>query len=159
VQKSRVLPTLFCSNYFHKESTLWVDSQKGRLGRYYRIFHLIILNGTATMALQRICYSCLRPVKKSKNQECAFFLWKYVLFFHGKVQIRICSEPNADPKHRAEHGLVYYYSVVRRCNEGCFQFGRIRIFGWIWILHLIHMGQKVKDCFIVAASGWKRFSA
>ncbi len=54
VQKSRVYPTLFCSNYFHKEKnppffmnsalyprkelTLWVNSLKGRLSRYYRDF-------------------------------------------------------------------------------------------------------------------------
>ncbi len=59
VQKSRVYPPLFRSNYFHKESTLfeksipfftntaldprkeltlWVDSQKVRLGKYYGDF-------------------------------------------------------------------------------------------------------------------------
>ncbi len=54
VQKSRVYPFLFCSNNFHKEknppffmntalyprkeSTLWVNSLKGQLDRYYRDF-------------------------------------------------------------------------------------------------------------------------
>ncbi len=88
--------------------------------------------------------SCLRPVKESKNQECTFFSVKIcsILSWKGPdpdlqwtkrwSEARAWSHIWRDIDRR----LVYYYSVVRRCNEGCLQFGRIRIFGWILILPL-----------------------